>query len=951
MSDDKNGRIVLTGGMGQAVELISSATGQVWTDEFFKHVVCSMDEGVLVVDIDENILFANPATARIVGHPHARVVGMNLSEFVLPEEFPHILAETERRMSGRTSRYRTRIRRSDGDIRDIDVTSSPLRGADGEVIAAAGVFMDVTEQRRAEEALERSERDKAVILSSISELVNYQDTDLRVRWANRAAAESVGQNPEDLVGRFCYEIWHGCDRPCENCPVLKSIRTGRSQEGETTTPDGRVWRIRAYPVRDEAGDIVGSVEITLDVTEQVRAAEALQHHTDRLEALNGLDRAILSARSLTEVCQAAMSSLHSLIDCTRSAVIEFDLDRRTATVLATRSSVADVVPTTEDGDVLPLDAFQDIDGYVHNRPRLVSDLVHLEDPNELQKMLLERGVKGYFSVPMLADGRLIGVLSLGFDSPDAFSKDDIDIASEVANPVAIAIDRERRERERARLAAAMQQTGAAVAILGPTGLTEYVNPAAERIMGFSQEEIRRQEHESFLADDTARLLYQEMRREVGQGRTWSGRANLRRCDGSVFPADVSCSPLRDAQGRITSYILVGHDASDKAALETQLRQSQKMEAIGRLAGGVAHDFNNILTVILGNAELLEQSHGCDPQVAPAVTEIRRAGQQAAELTRQLLAFARKGKFSVATVDLHETISEVMAMLKSEAGSNIQLVTDLSADAPWTVGDATQLKMALLNLGINACDAMDGGGTLTFATRNVTVEQDGGADDGVSAGQYVEISVSDTGCGMDEATRARIFEPFFTTKELGRGTGLGLAGVYGCVKYHGGSVTVDTAPQQGTTFRLLLPFGEVKSQATEEPAPAGIPERGRILVVDDDDQVRGFTTRALTRAGFEVTDCGDPAEALAIYRRDPSRFSLVIVDLIMPHISGRELFGRIKHLNPYARVAVTTGAERDHMVRGLLAAGAVGFIPKPFDSDSLLASVERFLTVPQAGKIA
>jgi PAS domain S-box-containing protein len=907
-----------------------------------------MSEGVVVVSIDQKVLFANQAAADITGYPPDRLHGMHISKLVPPEDFERILGEMRKRSSGGTGRYTVRASRPDGQTRMVSISASPLWGADGEMVASVGVFLDVTEHRRAEEALQQAERDKAVILSSVSELVNYQDRDLRVRWANRAAGESVGQDPADLVGRFCYEVWNGRQSPCPGCPVRRAIETGRPQQGRTSTPDGRVWNIRSYPVRGGDGEVVGAVEVTQDVTEQVRAEGTLRRHAQRLEALRQLDRTILRARSLWEVCRAAVDCIQRLIDCARIGVIEFDLERHRATVLATNMDDVPGASPPLAGTTYPIEDFVYVRQLSEGQPSVVGDLEALPQLSKVQQVLLEHGLRSYFSVPLLSGQRLIGNVSLGFERPDAFSDDDMEIAAEVANPVAIAIDRERREQERARLAAAVEQAGEAIAILGPSGRTEYVNPAAERVLGCSREQIEQREHETFLADDSARLQYQQMWQDVRAGKTWSGRVALRRNDGSSFQAEVTVSPLRDGSGEVTSYILVGRDVSQEAALEAQLRQSQKMEAIGRLAGGLAHDFNNILTVVLGNAELLQQTYSNAPEMAEPLEEIHRAGQRAADLTRQLLVFARKGKFQVETVDLHQTVEEVIALLRPGAGENVAVRSELSARSPETIGDATQLQMALLNLGINACDAMHRAGTLTFATRNVTVDREHEAGHALPPGSYVEVSVRDTGCGMDEATRARIFEPFFTTKEVGRGTGLGLASVYGCAKYHGGTVLVDTTPGEGSVFRLLLPAGRAPAA---RPAGDGGRSSGRILLVDDEQDVRGFATRVLTNAGYAVTDCGDPEEAWTLYQKGPSAFALVIVDLIMPHVSGRELFHRMRQHDPGVQVLVTTGAGRDEMVHGMLAEGAVGFLPKPFDPDVLVSTVSRLLGAAQKEETA
>ncbi|MFW6066520.1 MAG: PAS domain S-box protein, partial [Planctomycetota bacterium] len=518
------------------------ATAPDTSGDFYKHVVQSMDEGVVIADLDEYILFANPAAGRIVDYSQRQLIGMNLSRFILQEDWSNILAETQKRILGKVSRYTTRVRRRDGDVRQVEVTFSPLRDSDGRVVGAAGVFLDVTEQRRAEQRLRQSERDKAVILSTVSELVNYQDKDLRVIWANRAAGESVGRDPAELVGRYCYEIWHGRDRPCDGCPLVRAIESGRQQEGRMTSPEGRVWNIRSYPVHGPDGQVAGAVEVTSEITEQVRAAQALQRHTERLEALRGLDKEVLNAHSLSEVCRAGLDCIARLVECSYVGVAEFDLENGRARVLAT--NVDDTLDSglLKGGSSLELNKLANLKRYMQSEVCAVGDFSSVPPKGPVERNFFENGLNSYFAVPLLSEGCLIGVLCVGSEAAHAFCQEDMDIAYEVANPLAIAIDRERRERERAHLAAVVEQTNEAVAVLGPSGETIYANAAAERITGYSAGQIRQSGHEVFLADDTARLLYQQMWHELSEGRTWSGRANLRRADGSVFPADINCSP-------------------------------------------------------------------------------------------------------------------------------------------------------------------------------------------------------------------------------------------------------------------------------------------------------------------------------------------------------------------------------------------------------------------------
>jgi PAS domain S-box-containing protein len=338
--------------------------------------------------------------------------------------------------------------------------------------------------------------------------------------------------------------------------------------------------------------------------------------------------------------------------------------------------------------------------------------------------------------------------------------------------------------------------------------------------------------------------------------------------GEEFIVQTVKTPVRDDAGNVVGVLGIFWDITDRkraaeehARLEDQLRQARKMEAIGQLAGGIAHDFNNILTAIQGNAELLKLAMPATETTTGYTDEIIRGANRAADLTKQLLSFARKGKRQVTPVDVHQTITDTTNLLTHSVDRRIELRLELHAAPSIVMGDPTQLQNALLNLGLNARDAMGEGGSLTFSTRNLTLTAEDCSEHSyeLTPGRYIEISITDTGVGMDLGTQERIFEPFFTTKEVGRGTGLGLAGVYGCVKSHDGSISVYSEPEHGTTFRILLPLGDTDTEAAPHGNVEEKPVRGtgHILVVDDEESVRNFASTALRNLGYTVSICSRP----------------------------------------------------------------------------------------------
>ena len=401
-----------------------------------------------------------------------------------------------------------------------------------------------------------------------------------------------------------------------------------------------------------------------------------------------------------------------------------------------------------------------------------------------------------------------------------------------------------------------------------------------------------------------------------------------------------------------------------AALEESLDSSQgndhqhadhalKMEAIGRLAGGIAHDFNNILTAIQGNAELLQMDGFCQVERDDMLMQIMVAARRAAELTKQLLDFARKGTFQIVAVDTTTIIEQTVALLSHSIDKRIDIELDLQADPPAVLADPSQIESALVNLGMNACDAMPNGGVLTFATRNIVLDEESCVNYAgeMTPGPYVEVCVCDTGSGMDSETRSRIFEPFFTTKEVGKGTGLGLASVYGCIKSHYGSIQVDSHPGQGTTFRVLLHAAEAACVSGDGPACQNVIRgMGHVLVVDDEGIVREFVATALQKLGYSVSLCVDGAEAVEYFKDCHKDIDLVILDLIMPILNGPDTFRELKAIDPDVKVLISSGFSQNETTNDLIDEGALGLLSKPFRINQLAQMVAKHFADTNRGSL-
>jgi len=453
--------------------------------------------------------------------------------------------------------------------------------------------------------------------------------------------------------------------------------------------------------------------------------------------------------------------------------------------------------------------------------------------------------------------------------------------------------------------------------------------------------------EAFLAlihPDDRRLVEDSLATTMRDGTDYEVEFRALWPDGSARWNAGQARMVRDSDGTPMRLLGIGTDISERKSLEAQFRQAQKMEAVGLLAGGVAHDFNNLLTAILGYSTFVIDTFGPQDRRRADMEEVLKAGQRAAVLTRQLLAFSRKQVLQPTSVDLNALVMGIRQMLARLIGETVDLVPILAPDLGTVRADPGQLEQVLMNLVLNARDAMPSGGRLAVETANVELDQSFMLDVTIHPGSYVLLAVSDNGIGMNEATKQRLFEPFFTTKEHGKGTGLGLATVYGIVKQTGGYIWVYSEPGKGATFKIYLPrvSGDGKvpdAVVVEEEMPAGTET---VLLVEDEQAVRLLTRRILERAGYRVFDAANAEQAEALFERHGSVFNLLVTDVIMPGASGPRLFERLARQRPDLKVLYVSGYTGDTIVHQGEPAHGVEFLRKPFTADALNRRVREVL---------
>jgi PAS domain S-box-containing protein len=486
----------------------------------------------------------------------------------------------------------------------------------------------------------------------------------------------------------------------------------------------------------------------------------------------------------------------------------------------------------------------------------------------------------------------------------------------------------------------------AMYVVGPGGTVVTWNAGAQRLKGYSAAEVVGKDFSSFYppeevaAGKPARDLATALARARTAEEGWSVRK-----DGTRFWASAVLTPLYDVAGAHVGFAKVTRDLTEWRRLEEQFRQAQKMEAVGRLAGGIAHDFNNVLSVILSYAEAIEDGLGPDEPMRADVAEIRKAGDRAAQLTRQLLAFSRRQVLNARVLDLSKTVAGMADMLRRVLGAGISQTT-LCASGLWSVkADAGQIEQVVMNLAVNARDAMPKGGKFTVEIANAELDDEyARLHHDLEPGSYVMLAVSDTGTGMDKETLARIFEPFFTTKEPGRGTGLGLATVFGIVKQSGGHIWVYSEPGQGTTFKIYLPkvSGPADAHPSARPPLESVGGTETILLVEDDEQVRAVACGILRRNGYVVLEAPNAGEAMLICEEHGAKIHLLLTDVVLPRMGGGQLAERLLAVRPEMKVLFMSGYTDDAILQhGVLDSG-VAYLQKPLTPGALTRKVRDVL---------
>lgn len=794
--------------------------------------------------------------------------------------------------TGKVTETDARFRRKDGTLFDALIRMKALNPADPDngVISA---ISDISDRKRAEEA---NEKYRLVVEHAQESIIVAQDGMLR--FVNPTTVEILGYSEEELLSKPFTEFIHPDDR---EMVLQRHVRRLRGEQFptfysfRTLHKDGSTKWIEIDSAMIEWDGRPASLAFMIDITERLRMEEALREKEEWY-------------RTLVEESFDGM------------------FIQRGPKILFANSRLHEMLGYGERG-------LEGLDHWMIYHP----DYQALTRERGMARMRGEDVVSQYEVKLQRKDGSCFdgeisarGVTVKGEPGVLVWVKD--------------VSKRKRAEEAQRRLATVVEQAAEAVVVTDTTGNIHYVNPAFERVSGYSRNEVIGQNPRLLKSGKHDEAFYKNLWDTITRGENWKGIFINKKKDGTLYHTETTISPVRDSGGKIVNFVAVKRDITKQLELSQQLLQARKMEAVGTLAGGIAHDFNNLLQVTQGFSELLlAQKEAGDPEHADLL-KIFHAAKNGAELVQRLLTFSRKVEIKPVPLNLNNQVIQVEKLLARTIPKMIEIRQDLTGDLARIHADPSQVEQVLVNLAINARDAMPEGGRLTIGTANVRLDSEWcKAHIGSKPGAYVLLTVSDTGQGMDSAILSHVFEPFYTTKPLGRGTGLGLATVYGIVQQHGGYITCESELGRGTTFKVYFPAIETTAPPDVEE-PGELPAHGSetLLLVDDEEFVGELGARILTKAGYTVLTAGDGQEALDLFKKERSRISLVILDLIMPKMGGKDCLKGLLTIDPKLKVLVASGLSENSSPRQSIEMGAKGFVSKPFRIKEFLGQVRKIL---------
>ncbi len=957
------------------------------SEAFNRRLMDGAPIGILYLDGDGTIVYGNPALRKILGMPaneYFPLRNMHVQDLPLAQTAPIEMA-LRRILAGEMlnseiihihSKWRKQL--------ELEIFGAPLFTADNNLDGAVLMVHDLTQHRRAERTRDASYRitEAAYRAENMPELFAIIHEIIRNLIGVDNFYIALFDEEQNLL-TFPYVV-DEMDEVAPHAPgkslTAYVLRTGKPLLGtpevlDELTAAGELEIVGTRPVdwlgiplnvedktigvltvqsydpavrldeRHKQMLVFVSTQVAMAI-ERKQAEENIHQRNRELAILNKIINATAVAVDEQTVLQIAC---HELLDA-------FDMARAAATVISPGAPSAKIVAEARRPGVpaatrepIPLHENRELYGLLARRAPLVISDVKVDPRVQGVRHLVPEDTQSLVFLPLIVDDSLVAVLSMISPERRHFTTPEVNFAWSFADQISTGITRVRLQESQRMLSAAISQAAEGVMITDNRGHLVYINPALEQISGIPQREAVGLNAIKLIRHSMSPAILLDILRTLRRGKSWSGRVTARKPDGTKFTIDLTTAPVRDIYQNVVNYVGVMHDVTAQLQLEAQYRQAQKMDAIGQLTGGIAHDFNNILTAVNGFAELLQRRLNEDDPRRRLADKILDSGKRASALVRKLLTFSRKQIVETQQLNLNTVVEHMKQMLQPIIGENVQISMALTPDLWLIDADPTQIEQIIINLAVNARDAMPNGGKIIIETANVVLDESfAGEHFGVNVGRYVRLNISDTGVGMTADVRERIFEPFFSTKEKGKGTGLGLATVFGIVKQNGGSIWVYSEKGQGTTFKIYLPASEAeKKRLLASGAEASALARGNetILVVEDDEDVRDLATQILEMQGYTVLTAKSGEDALLSMSRRGDDIDLVLTDVVMPGMNGKELVDTLVEVQPALKIMFMSGYTNDLIATKGILSDDIVLITKPFTAETLTRAVRTVLDAP------